>query len=69
MSIFENFGVRQDVTEGMRLECGICWTVYDPADGDDAAQIASGTPFAVLPDDWRCPNCDAPKSKFMAIAS
>lgn len=69
MNVFENFSVRQDVTEGTRLECGICWTVYDPADGDDVAQIASGTPFAVLPVDWRCPNCDAPKSKFMAIAS
>lgn len=67
MSGFENFGVRQDVTEVARLECGICWTVYDPADGDEVAQIAPGTPFAALPEEWHCPNCDAPKSKFMAI--
>ncbi|GGI26141.1 MULTISPECIES: rubredoxin [Bradyrhizobium] len=67
MSAFENFGVRQDVTEAARLECGICWTVYDPADGDAVAQIAPGTPFSLLPEEWRCPNCDAPKSKFMAI--
>ena len=67
MSAFENFGVRQHVTEATRLECGICWTVYDPADGDDVAQIAPGTPFAALPEEWHCPNCDAPKSKFMAI--
>lgn len=67
MSGFENFGVRQDVADAVRLECGICWTVYDPADGDDVAQIAAGTPFSALPEDWRCPNCDAPKSKFMAI--
>ncbi|MDD1526631.1 rubredoxin [Bradyrhizobium sp. WBOS7] len=67
MSAFENFGVRQDVTEATRLECGICWTVYDPVDGDEVAQIEPGTPFAALPDEWRCPNCDAPKSKFMAI--
>jgi rubredoxin len=63
MSAFENFGVRQDVTEVTRLECGICWTVYDPADGDEVA------PFAALPEDWHCPNCDAPKSKFMAVES
>ncbi|MGY3461679.1 rubredoxin [Bradyrhizobium sp. LM3.4] len=44
-------------------------TVYDPTDGDGVAQIAPGTPFAGLPEDWRCPNCDSPKSKFMAIAS
>ncbi|GMO22557.1 rubredoxin [Bradyrhizobium sp. TM233] len=67
MSAFENFGVRQDVTEATRLECGICWTVYDPADGDEVAQIRPGTPFAALPEEWHCPNCDAPKSKFMAI--
>jgi rubredoxin len=67
MTGFENFGVRQDVADVARLECGICWTVYDPADGDDVAQIAPGTPFAALPEEWRCPNCDAPKSKFMAI--
>ena len=68
MSAFENFGVCQDVADATRLECGICWTVYDPAKGDDVAQVAPGTPFSALPDDWRCPNCDAPKSKFMAIA-
>lgn len=67
MSAFENFGVREDVTDATRLECGICWTVYDPAEGDSVAQIAPGTPFAELPEEWRCPNCDAPKSKFMAI--
>lgn len=67
MSGFENFGARLDVTDVTRLECGICWTVYDPADGDAIAQIAPGTSFAALPEDWHCPNCDAPKSKFMAI--
>ena len=67
MSGFENFGVRQDIADATRMECGICWIVYDPADGDPQAQIAAGTPFAALPEDWRCPNCDAQKSKFMAI--
>ncbi|MCK1660571.1 rubredoxin [Bradyrhizobium sp. 151] len=69
MSGFENFGVRQDVADVTRLECGICWTVYDPSDGDGVAQIAPGTPFATLPKDWRCPNCDSPKSKFMVLES
>ncbi|WP_445219996.1 rubredoxin [Bradyrhizobium sp. Pa8] len=69
MNGFENFGVRLDVADGTRLECGVCWTVYDPVDGDNLAQVAPGTPFAALPGDWHCPNCDAPKSKFMAIES
>ncbi|WP_027583447.1 rubredoxin [Bradyrhizobium sp. Ai1a-2] len=67
MTSFENFGTRQDLADAVRMECGICWIVYDPAEGDEAAQIAAGTSFAALPEDWCCPNCDAPKSKFMAI--
>lgn len=50
-----------------RWECGICWTVYDPLEGDDVAQIAQGTPFEALPKEWRCPNCDGPKLKFLRI--
>ena len=50
-----------------RLECGICWWVYDPAAGDPAAHVAPGTPFAALPEQWRCPSCDAPKHKFMVL--
>lgn len=54
------------ITDDTRLECGICWWTYDPALGDGDAQIAAGTPFRLLPETWRCPNCDAEKSKFMA---
>ena len=49
------------------LECGICWHVYEPAMGDPVWSIDPGTPFSALPDWWRCPNCDAEKSKFMVI--
>lgn len=51
-----------------RLECGICWWVYDPAEGDALAQVPPGTPFAALPAHWCCPNCEAPRHKFMVIA-
>lgn len=50
-----------------RLECGICWWVYDPEAGDPIAYIPSGTPFSALPEQWHCPNCDAPKHKFMVL--
>ncbi len=49
------------------MECKICWTPYDPADGDDYRQVEPGTPFLDLPDDWHCPNCDAPKEQFMVL--
>ena len=65
MSAFENFGVRTGLAADTRMECGICWHVYDPAEGDAAGQIASGTSFEDLPEDWRCPVCDAARSKFM----
>ena len=30
------------IADDTRLECGICWWVYDPALGDEATQIAAG---------------------------
>ncbi|QGM96806.1 rubredoxin [Methylocystis parvus] len=51
-----------------RMECGVCWSVYDPAEGDPVWQIAPGTPFSQLPEEWRCPNCDAPRMRFMRLA-
>ncbi len=67
MSSFENFGKRETVSDADKMECGICWHVYDPAEGDPVWQIAPGTPFSALPEDWRCPNCDALQSKFMRL--
>jgi len=49
------------------MECRICWHVYDPAEGDEVGQVAPDTPFSALPNDWRCPNCDAAKSMFLEI--
>jgi len=51
------------------MECGICWWVYDPALGDEANQIAAGTPFRLLSDTWACPNCAADKQKFLVIGT
>ncbi len=50
-----------------RLECKICWYVYDPDQGDDYWQIPPGTPFSALPDHWRCPECDGEKNQFMVL--
>ncbi len=51
-----------------RFECGICWQVYDPAAGDSVWQIPPGTLFDDLPEEWCCPNCDAPRTKFLRVA-
>jgi len=51
-----------------RLECRICWQVYDPAEGDPVAwQIPRGTPFADLPAHWTCPTCAATKDQFLLL--
>ena len=52
---------------GTRLECKICWWVYDPAEVDAVWQIAAGTPFAELPAHWRCPQCDGAADQFMVL--
>jgi len=55
------------ISPSTKLECKICWHVYDPAEGDEVWQIAPGTPFADLPEHWRCPVCDGDKDQFMVV--
>jgi rubredoxin len=50
-----------------KLECKICWYVYDPVKGDDYWQIPPGTPFSRLPEHWSCPNCDGARRDFMLV--
>ncbi len=57
------------VQDDTRLECRICWYLYDPAAGDEVEQIPPGTPFTALPEHWRCPQCDAAKDKFLPAAT
>lgn len=67
MSGFEGsyLGANDRISPRAIMECKICWTPYDPSAGDDTRQILPGTPFLALPDDWKCPNCDAPKDQFL----
>lgn len=44
--------------------CVPCGYVYDPAEGDPDNNIAPGTPFEQLPNDWVCPVCGATKDLF-----
>jgi rubredoxin len=50
-----------------KLECKICWWVYDPAEGDAVWQISPGTAFKDLPAHWRCPQCDGAADQFMVL--
>ncbi len=69
MTSFEGsfLGATDKISPQAIMECKICWTPYDPADGDDYRQVEAGTPFTELPHDWSCPNCSAPKEQFMVL--
>ena len=51
----------------LKYICGDCDFIYDPEKGDQTQNIAPGTAFEDLPDDWECPECGAPKSEFYPI--
>ncbi|MEM8836485.1 MAG: [NiFe]-hydrogenase assembly chaperone HybE [Pseudomonadota bacterium] len=69
MSGFEGsfLGANDKISLQAIMECKICWTPYDPAEGDETRQVLPGTPFLHLPEDWKCPNCDAPKEQFLVL--
>jgi rubredoxin len=48
----------------MKYVCSVCGYEYDPEIGDPDNDIAAGTEFADLPEDWSCPVCGADKSDF-----
>lgn len=50
---------------GPRMVCNGCAYEYYPEIGDTEADIAPGTQFADLPEDWVCPECAEPKANFI----
>jgi len=44
--------------------CTICGFQYNPEEGDPTMGIPPGTPFADLPEDYKCPICNAGKEYF-----
>ncbi|MFS8036101.1 [NiFe]-hydrogenase assembly chaperone HybE [Xanthobacter sp. AM11] len=60
-------GDKARLSPAARLECKVCWHVYDPAEGCETWQIPPGTPFNALPDHWRCPVCDGARDQFMVL--
>ena len=59
----------RDLADDAKLECRICWYVYDPAQGDPVYQVEPGTPFCALPGFWRCPECDSDPESFVPVST
>ena len=58
------------VVEGREVQtvskwlCLVCGYVYDPAEGDPDGDIAPGTAFEDIPEEWVCPLCGVGKDQF-----
>jgi len=50
-----------------KWECTICGYIYDPEVGDPDNDVAPGTSFEALPDDWVCPDCGVGKDMFEKV--
>ena len=50
-----------------KWKCVLCGYVYDPAKGDPENDVAAGTAFDDLPDDWVCPICGAGTEDFSPL--
>ena len=47
--------------------CLGCGYEYDPAVGDEDAEVFPGTLFEKLPEEWVCPECAEEKTSFIEV--
>ncbi|MGL4681348.1 MAG: rubredoxin, partial [Plesiomonas shigelloides] len=52
------------VLSGRKMICTVCQWVYDPAVGEPNQDIAPGTEWDAVPDDFLCPDCGLGKDVF-----
>lgn len=57
----------EHIFNGKSWLCVICGYTYDPEEGDPTVGIAPGTPFEALPENYRCPICNAAKEYFQEV--
>jgi len=47
--------------------CNGCGYEYDPGIGDDEGEVAEGTLFEKIPEEWTCPSCGEEKDMFIEV--
>lgn len=57
----------EHVFDGESYVCVICGFTYNPEEGDPSMGIPPGTRFEDLPDDYKCPICNASKDYFKVV--
>ncbi len=63
----EKPGTKEGAKNMKKYKCLMCGYIYDPAAGDVENDIAAGTAFEDLPDDWVCPECGVGKDEFEPV--
>ncbi len=48
-----------------RMQCDKCGHVYDASEGDAKNNVAPNTPWAQVPEGFKCPECGAGKDAFI----
>jgi rubredoxin len=57
----------EHIFDGKSYICVICGFVYNPEEGDPSMGIQPGTPFEELPENYKCPICNAGKDYFKEL--
>ncbi|WP_273454312.1 rubredoxin [Nevskia ramosa] len=50
-----------------KFQCVLCGEIYDEALGVPEFDIAPGTRWEDVPEDWLCMACGAPKSEYVLL--
>ena len=58
---------RDRVGPKTKMQCKVCWYVYDPALGCEEMDVPPGTPFNELPAHFVCPDCGNPVTSFIPL--
>ncbi len=54
---------------GPKMQCSVCQWIYDPALGEPLQDVAPGTPWSEVPDNFLCPECSLGKDVFDVLAT
>ena len=54
---------------GPSMQCSVCQWVYDPAKGEPMQDVAPGTAWCDVPDNFLCPECSLGKEVFDVLAT
>lgn len=63
----ESADIIRNEDSGGSYICTICGFTYDPEVGDPTAGVGPGTPFGDIPDNYKCPVCNAGKDYFKPV--